>query len=410
MWKRSRAIPSSLLQWTRNMIALRKLFQVFGRGTLTFLNPTNRKILAYLRDLDRGDGFHETVLCVANLSRFAQPVALDLAGYAGFDPVEMLGYVRFPVVTMEPYPLTLAPYSFLWLELQPAGVPAELPAELAGEAPSEIETQSALPNLARSWAELLASVLEPALLDWLPRQRWFGAKTRTIETVHASRWVELAPNRAGAESAPFEAAGSAEVTALPPALFFFDVSYFSGPSDTYHIPLAVGIGADLDRVMAEHPESIVARMTTAAGNAAVYDATLCEDFNQEMLRLIAGNATLPIAEGARLAVEPGTAPAVPTSYEKLAAELQASPGIPAPAPLSAQPGEAAASPRTDVPSTPSAGGQRLQPRESPSAGDVLPEGERLDARASRAFPAELATQKLSSRASQGRAVQYIHPV
>jgi glycosidase len=63
--------PSSLLQWTRNMIALRKLFQVFGRGTLTFLNPANRKILAYLRDLDRGDGFHETVLCVANLSRFA---------------------------------------------------------------------------------------------------------------------------------------------------------------------------------------------------------------------------------------------------------------------------------------------------------------------------------------------------
>ena len=47
---------SSLLHWTRNMIALRKLFQVFGRGTLTFLNPSNRKILAYLRDLDRATG------------------------------------------------------------------------------------------------------------------------------------------------------------------------------------------------------------------------------------------------------------------------------------------------------------------------------------------------------------------
>ena len=55
---------SSLLHWTRNMIALRKLFQVFGRGTLTFLNPANRKILAYLRDLERPDGSHETVLCV----------------------------------------------------------------------------------------------------------------------------------------------------------------------------------------------------------------------------------------------------------------------------------------------------------------------------------------------------------
>src|ERR1700723_1935831 len=120
---------SSLLHWTRNMIALRKLFQVFGRGSLTFLNPPNRKILAYLRELDRGEGFRETVLCVANLSRFAQPVTLDLANYAGYMPVEMLGYVSFPEITREPYPLTLAPYSFLWLELQPASVQPELMAE-----------------------------------------------------------------------------------------------------------------------------------------------------------------------------------------------------------------------------------------------------------------------------------------
>jgi maltose alpha-D-glucosyltransferase/alpha-amylase len=120
---------SSLLHWTRNMIALRKLFRVFGRGTLTFLNPSNRKILAYLRELDQGDGFRETVLCVANLSRFAQPVTLDLASHAGREPVEMLGYVPFPTVTSEPYPLTLAPYSFFWLELQAASAVEEMPAD-----------------------------------------------------------------------------------------------------------------------------------------------------------------------------------------------------------------------------------------------------------------------------------------
>src|SRR6202000_886528 len=59
------------------------------------------------------------VLCVANLSRFAQPVSLDLTKFAGRQPVEMLGYVPFPEVTTQPYPLTLAPYSFLWLEFQP---------------------------------------------------------------------------------------------------------------------------------------------------------------------------------------------------------------------------------------------------------------------------------------------------
>src|SRR6202167_3166732 len=97
--------------WTRNMIALRNLFQVFGRGTLRFLNPDNRKILAYLRDLDRGDGSRETVLCVANLSRFAQPVSLDLSQHVGQKPVQMLGYVSFPPIDETPYALSLAPYS-----------------------------------------------------------------------------------------------------------------------------------------------------------------------------------------------------------------------------------------------------------------------------------------------------------
>jgi maltose alpha-D-glucosyltransferase/alpha-amylase len=113
---------SSLLTWVRNMIALRKLFRVFGRGTLEFLNPSNRKILAYLRKYDG-----EQVLCVANLSRFAQPVDLDLASMEGMVPIEMLGYVEFPVITQQPYRLTLGPYSFFWLELH--GAPGSAVAE-----------------------------------------------------------------------------------------------------------------------------------------------------------------------------------------------------------------------------------------------------------------------------------------
>ncbi len=107
--------PSSLLHWMRNMIALRKLFRVFGRGTLEFLNPANRKILAYVRRMNG-----EQILCVANLSRFAQPVDLDLSQMAGVVPVEMLGYVEFPPIGPQPYRLTLGAYGFLWLELQGA--------------------------------------------------------------------------------------------------------------------------------------------------------------------------------------------------------------------------------------------------------------------------------------------------
>ena len=95
------------------MIALRKLFRVFGRGTIEFFDPANRKILAYMR---RG-GQDEQILCVANLSRFAQPFELDLSAYAGLMPIEMLGYVEFPKITAAPYSLTLGPYGFLWFEL-----------------------------------------------------------------------------------------------------------------------------------------------------------------------------------------------------------------------------------------------------------------------------------------------------
>lgn len=105
--------PSSLLNWMRNMIALRKLFKVFGRGTLRFLEPSNRKILAYLREYDG-----ERVLCVANLSHVWQPVQLDIPEFAGCTPVEMLGYVEFPAIGECCYPLTIGPYGFLWLELQ----------------------------------------------------------------------------------------------------------------------------------------------------------------------------------------------------------------------------------------------------------------------------------------------------
>jgi maltose alpha-D-glucosyltransferase/alpha-amylase len=181
------------------MIALRKLFQVFGRGTLTFLNPANRKILAYIRDLDRGDGSHETVLCVANLSRFAQPVSLDLADHAGLEPVEMLGYVPFPTIAKEPYALSLAPYSFLWLELQPASARGGEPQPLfeVNEPLAATAAGSDLPSidlLAAGWVGLVSEgqvFFETTLRNWLPRQRWFGAKTRTIESLRILDWVEI---------------------------------------------------------------------------------------------------------------------------------------------------------------------------------------------------------------------------
>jgi maltose alpha-D-glucosyltransferase / alpha-amylase len=112
--------PSSLLSWTKRMLAVRKTSQAFGRGARRFLRPGNRKILAYLREF--GD---DTILCVANLSRSAQPVELNLASFKGRVPVEMLGRTTFPPIGELPYLLTISAYGFYWFRLSAdAAVPS----------------------------------------------------------------------------------------------------------------------------------------------------------------------------------------------------------------------------------------------------------------------------------------------
>src|SRR5919106_946529 len=149
------------------MIALRKLFHVFGRGSIEFLSPANRKILAYRRQYGS-----EQVLCVANLSRFAQPVELDLSALAGMKPVEMLGYVEFRPIGREPYQLTLGPYGFMWFELQ------------AADERVEVDTHETLHALT-GWATLFDGAerqrMETRVLPrFLSAQRWFGGKSRRI--------------------------------------------------------------------------------------------------------------------------------------------------------------------------------------------------------------------------------------
>ncbi len=305
------ADQSSLLHWTRNMIALRKLFQVFGRGTLTFLHPENRKVLAYIRDLKRDDDTHETVLCVANLSRFAQPVSLELAQYSGLLPVEMLGYVSFPPITAAPYPLTVAPYSFLWFELQPAPdqhmtlTEPTLPSEQ-----TEASEQVALDLLTKGWSGMLAghglALLEHALPTWLPNQRWFGAKSRPIRSVTIAEWVDLAAHQQAIVTAasllePVTSAGT-----LGDVLLFLDVHYEDQSTHRYQLPLAYTAGSAVESIRATSPQSIIATLSSPTGPALLHDAATREDLRQILLDLVATQATLPVHNLAAAATEIAT--------------------------------------------------------------------------------------------------------
>ncbi|WP_431470202.1 maltose alpha-D-glucosyltransferase [Sphingosinithalassobacter sp. LHW66-3] len=167
----------SLLNWVKRMLAVRREHQAFGRGSQTFLRPANRRILAYLRQHEG-----ETILCVANLSRTAQAVELDLKQFEGRTPIELSGGAAFPKVGQLPYLLTLPPYGFLWFELTDSEAP-----EWASAAPgSEVERHTFV--LRRSLGEIASGtnkdVLErDVLCDYVRQRRWFGAKDEQIANV-----------------------------------------------------------------------------------------------------------------------------------------------------------------------------------------------------------------------------------
>ena len=110
--------PSSFLHWLRRMLEVRGQHPVFGVGTFEIISVDNPSVLAYLR-VDEGT----TVVCVHNLSRFAQPVELPLSRFDGYQPVELAGRVTFPRIGTLPYLLTLAPYGYLWFELIEGSAP-----------------------------------------------------------------------------------------------------------------------------------------------------------------------------------------------------------------------------------------------------------------------------------------------
>jgi maltose alpha-D-glucosyltransferase/alpha-amylase len=179
------ANPASLLSWMRQLIALRKRHAVLGRGTIEFLEPENAHVLAFVRHPTEEMGTGEQpLLCVANLSRLAQQVELDLRAFPGATPVEVFGQNRFAAVTDRPYSLTLSPYGFLWFAMA------------SGPATTDAAPPAAPARLHGSWAEALRrrAWLTRTIGRWLPSRRWFAGKDATVRDVTIDDIVELSPD------------------------------------------------------------------------------------------------------------------------------------------------------------------------------------------------------------------------
>jgi maltose alpha-D-glucosyltransferase/alpha-amylase len=190
--------PSSLLNWTKRLIAVRKNYKAFGRGSIKFLEPGNRKILAYVREWE-----NEIILCVVNLSRTAQPVELDISSFKGRVPVELIGRAAFPPVGDLPYLLTLKGYGTYSFRLSTdAEVPYWHEERLARpELPVLVLTEGWLTfSGGRANASTVRRAISATTQDkfqhmvlapYLATKRWFAAKGHTIthiEIMEQGEW------------------------------------------------------------------------------------------------------------------------------------------------------------------------------------------------------------------------------
>jgi maltose alpha-D-glucosyltransferase/alpha-amylase len=237
--------PHSLLWWMRRIIGLRKQFLAFGRGQMEILSPDNSKVLAFLRR--HGD---ETLLVVANLSRFAQHAELDLSPFRGQIPLELFGQTKFPPIGELPYLLTLGPYAFYWFRL---AWPADETASLDVELPS-CTISGRWDNLFRGRAR---RKLEEVLPAFLQRQRWFGGKARAMQGVQLADTVTVH--------------GPPGVSAM--RLLLIRVDYVEGEPEMYLLPVVFARGRQARDITGDHPRGGILRVDRSDD---VEPATLCE--------------------------------------------------------------------------------------------------------------------------------------
>ena len=263
--------PHSLLWWTKRLIDLRNRHKAFGRGDLQFLTPENHKVLAFLRsysaprsdvegppvqvllngDLSRKehpDHFGEsedTVLVVANLSRFPQFVELDLSKYAGRSPLELMGRSKFPVFGEKPYALTLGPYAFYWFEIERAKLTAPIATDSATIPEIEVFER---------WENIFRGGPKQTLQNWLPNylrtRTWFAGINRQVEAAMILETVPILVSD-----------GSAHIALV-------QVEYSEGDAETYVLPIAFTGETEGRFVREEKSRQVVARVRLTRSDSA----------------------------------------------------------------------------------------------------------------------------------------------
>jgi maltose alpha-D-glucosyltransferase/alpha-amylase len=283
--------PSSLLNWLRHLIAVRRGHPAFGRGGLRLLTPGNRKVFAYLRLYQE-----QIILCVANLAHSPQPVELDLREYSGRVPVELMSHNAFPPIGELPYLLTLPRYGFYWFELSRAAPPPTWHEDLPPleSVPVLVLTEAHgfflhKPAGMSGYDDLIVPEVKQRLeQDCLPRylaqQRWFAGGADI-----AGR-IELVPLGA------WESEHGRWLFTL------CRVGDAAGGLREYSLPLTLRWG-EVESLSPEHLPRVVSRVRRKSMPGLLLEAQSDEAFCRDVVRGIGQHLKLAMARG-RLAFTP----------------------------------------------------------------------------------------------------------
>ncbi|MBI2469712.1 MAG: maltose alpha-D-glucosyltransferase [Planctomycetes bacterium] len=253
---------ASLLWWMRRVIAIRKRFKAFGRGSIEFLFPDNPKVLAFIRRYKE-----EVILVVINLSRFSQAVELDLSKFSGYLPEDIFSGNKFPRIKETPYCLTFGRYDYFWFVLK-----------------KEVETARFrkirnIPEISGSWKTIFAGktkdLLEREILpSYIKTCKYFGGKCQEL------REVKIIEN------------GTVKENLCDIQLLLLEISYTVGLPDIYLLPLSFSSGEKAESIVIENPQSVVAHLKCENTEGIIYDSIYDEGFRKHLPLMFARKHTI----------------------------------------------------------------------------------------------------------------------
>ena len=254
---------SSLYWWMKQMMAMRKKYKAFGRGSIHFLSPDNAKVISFIRLYEE-----EIILAVANLSRFPQSLELDLGDFKDYNPIELFSNNVFPVITDLPYLLTLSAHGYYWFKLT-----------------KREEDKYSLKNFPVmnliKWEDIInpnnKAVLENEVLPpYLMRCRWYGGKGREIQTINIEDVITIT-----VEQQKFY-------------WLLFEVIYNSGLPETYQLPIYF---TELQEPSEESLPRLIAKISIGNNNGYLSDAVYDESFRNHLFYLLVRKRKLYVNDG-----------------------------------------------------------------------------------------------------------------